>query len=131
VHEAHRRFRSEHADLGVEQFLLAASRGKIAMPDRYLSSEFPPWGTGPHHQLRLSELVGSLPWQWVVGAIQIRLAQPDSRRRPSVGDHTARYRPELVRLSHCPTHRLFSRDVLATRSQISERRWRRRSSFAR
>lgn len=110
VYEAYRRFRSEHADLGAEQFLLAASRGEIAMPDRYLSSESPPWGD----QLRLSQLVGSLPWQWVVGAIQIRLAQPDSRRRPSVGDHTARYRPELVRLSHCPTHRLFLRDVLAT-----------------
>lgn len=114
VHEAFQRFVSVNADSGAEQFLLAASRGQIAIPDCYLSSDFPPWGVRPHYQLRIAEAADSLPWEWAVGAVQIRLAQPDSRPYPGLGDRTARYRPELVRLSHCSAHRQFLKDILVT-----------------
>jgi hypothetical protein len=121
VLEAHRRWAERDPERNAEQFLADVYDARVPMPASCESVQlFPPART-VRRRPTPADFPQTLPWEWAVQSLQLRLAEPAWRGGPSGFDRNAsflRYRAVLLSRPACGEHATFWR---ALRSSVDVR----------
>jgi SIR2-like domain len=112
VLEAYRVWSELNPQRNAEEFLADVFDARVPMPASCERVEFSYLAPVVQRRPTPADLPATVPWEWAVQAVQLRLAEPVWRRGPSQFDHNSsslRYRAVLLSRPACRAHAAFWR----------------------